>query len=151
MLAHSWFPRNKKKFSGYLILYASSRQIVSKLCFPETQHNVFEYHTKFEKIIYVGTHLCQRSLPGTDSWPREGSLHTQTAGAGLCIGRGYHLKRFNLLCDSSRNYETKSPLYALEKTFHQFTILHYLQFLESLKQICEFFSTPCISMSTHCH
>ena len=32
-------------------MYASSRQIVSKLCFPETQHNVFEYHTKFEKII----------------------------------------------------------------------------------------------------
>ena len=40
---------------------------------------------------------------------------------------------------------------ALEKTFHKFTIFLYLQFLESLHQIIDFFSTPCISMSTHCH
>ena len=32
--AHSWLPRSRKKFSGYLILYASSRQMVSRLCLP---------------------------------------------------------------------------------------------------------------------
>ena len=34
MEAHSWLPRRMKKFSGYLILYASSRQMVSSDCLP---------------------------------------------------------------------------------------------------------------------
>lgn len=34
MLAHSWLPRSRKKFSGYLILYARSRQMVSNDCLP---------------------------------------------------------------------------------------------------------------------
>ena len=32
--AHSWLPLRRKKFSGYLILYANKRQTVSKLYFP---------------------------------------------------------------------------------------------------------------------
>lgn len=31
----------------------------------------------------------QRSRPGTGSWPREGSRHTRTGGAGHSTGRGY--------------------------------------------------------------
>ena len=34
MLAHSWLPRSKKTFSGYLILYANVRHIVSNDRFP---------------------------------------------------------------------------------------------------------------------
>lgn len=34
--AHSWFPLRRKKFSGYFILYARRRHIVSMLCFPRS-------------------------------------------------------------------------------------------------------------------
>ncbi len=34
ILAHSWLPRNRKKFSSYFILYASKRQMDSRDCFP---------------------------------------------------------------------------------------------------------------------
>ena len=34
MLAHSWFPLSRNTLSGYLILYANNRQMVSKDRFP---------------------------------------------------------------------------------------------------------------------
>jgi len=45
MLAHSWLPRSKKTFSGYLILYASVKHIVSsdRLPLQHTLHNLPRY------------------------------------------------------------------------------------------------------------
>ena len=45
MLAHSWLPRSKKTFSGYLILYASVRHIVSSDRFPLHSTNFHQFHS----------------------------------------------------------------------------------------------------------
>ena len=66
MLAHSWLPRRMKKFSGYLILNAKSRQIVSS--------DWHQRHLKTKGIVLVTgaaipACLDRRSHPRRGSWP----------------------------------------------------------------------------------
>ena len=80
MLAHSWLPRNKKKFSGYLILYDSRRHIVSRDYFPIYKCNHFNWN-----------YLYPHSLLEISNYFQEDSLHTQIASVDRSTSHVHHL------------------------------------------------------------
>lgn len=135
MLAHSWLPRRRKKFSGYLILYAKSKQIVSSDCFPLKKCFTLIFIKNF-----VSNFTDPRNHPGINNSPLEESHHIQIAVKDHCIGREYHLKEINIRNEKNHSIFFQI-LYLNTKWMFSFFSIFMLSEGESIKFSSKYYQT----------
>lgn len=154
ILAHSWFPRRRKKFSGYFTLYASRRHIVWKKNISSPRHiemkiwkqtdmKLSANFTTDKTISYWKKNLTlgsvyrgRRSHQGRDNWLLAEIHHTRIIVTNhytdhvclleLEIPLSIKIKAFNVLDGT----ETDCKLwfwyidYKIERYFVHYTVNH---------------------------